>query len=110
MSYPQQAEECPVCYTKLKVETAAIDWGTICEHYETCPNGCYSYEFAYGYTTVFVNIRKHHLQFGWGYSDDKNDVLVETDAIDTACEAARRAQLEDYWSISHQHEGKAGRP
>jgi hypothetical protein len=81
------------------VEISTIDWGAICEHYETCPNKCYAYEFAYGYTTVFVSIREHHLQFGWVYNDDKETIQAEADAINIICEAARRAQLEDYWSI-----------
>lgn len=112
-SYPQQADECPVCYAPLKVQIETIDWmGPICEHYEICPNGCYTYEFAYGYTNVFVTVREHHLQFGWGYSDKREDTKAETDAIDVACEAARRAQLEDYWNlrgINNQNENQAGR-
>jgi hypothetical protein len=40
-------------------------------------------------------VRGHALQFGWGYSDDRQVMTAETDAIDTACEAARRALIED---------------
>ena len=95
-NYPRQTEECPVCYAKMKVEISAIDWmGPICEHYETCPNGCYAYEFAYGSTNVYVTVRDHHIMFGWHYSDDQQALRAESDAIDVACEAARRALLED---------------
>jgi hypothetical protein len=100
--YPRQTDECPVCYAKMKVSTYTLDWmGPISEHYELCPNKCYSYEYSYGYTSVFVNVRGHALQFGWGYSDDRETLRAESDAIDVACEAARRAQLEDYWSLVH---------
>jgi hypothetical protein len=99
--YPRQTDECPVCYSKMKVETGTLDEGTICEHYEICPNKCYAYEFAYGSTAVFVGIRDHHMQFGWNYSDDPQTLRAESNAIDVACEAARRAQLEDYWSLIH---------
>ena len=104
--YPQQFEECPVCYAKLKVETGFLDEGTLCENFETCPNKCYSYEYAYGYTTVYVNVRGHHLMFGWGYSDERQVMQSESSAIDTACEAARRAQLEDYWNLVHGRTGQ----
>jgi hypothetical protein len=89
-------EDCPVCSSQMTEHIDTIDWGgPICEHVATCPNGCYSYEFSYGYTTVFVNVRGHRLQFGWGYSDDKELLRAETDAIDTVCAAARAARLED---------------
>jgi hypothetical protein len=101
--------ECPVCYTEMKEQIETIDWGgPICEHYENCPNDCYLYEFSYGYTTVFVNIRDHHLQFGWGYNDDRGTLYAEQDAINVVIAAAQRAQLEDYWKIVN--ENKAGRP
>lgn len=95
-------EECPVCGREMTVETETIDWGgPICEQYSACPGGCYTYEFSYGYTTVYVSVAGHRLRFGWGYSDGKDAVRAETDAVETACEAAR--------SIIG-NEDKAGRP
>lgn len=91
-------DECPVCYTPLRVEISTIDWiGPIAERYETCPNKCYVYEFAYGSTLVYVNIRGHVMQFSWHYSDNAETIRMESDAIALACGAAQRAQLEDYW-------------
>lgn len=92
-------DQCSVCGTEMKEYVETIDWGgPICEHVATCPNGCYSYEFSYGYTTIHVG----DLRFGWSYSDDKETVKAQTDAIDAACTAAR--QLKD------QNEGQAQRP
>jgi hypothetical protein len=110
-SYPQQSEECPVCFAKMKVETSCLDWyGPIMEHYETCPNKCYLYEFAYGSTRVYVYVRGHAIEFGWSYSDDPQTLRAESDAIDVACEAARRAQLEDYWKLVHGRPIEQGNP
>ena len=95
-------EECPVCNTEMKEYTETIDWmGPIAEHYATCPNKCYSYEYAYGYTTVQVDLSGHNLMFGWSYSDDRETVKAETDSIDVVCALAR--------SII-QDADKAGRP
>src|SRR5271168_1258990 len=88
-------EDCPVCSTELREQHATLDEGTISEHYAVCPKGCYSYEYSYGYTTVQVTIRGHNLMFGWSYSDDKQTTRAESDAINTALEAARHAQVED---------------
>jgi hypothetical protein len=83
------SDECPVCGTTTKEQIDTIDWGgPICEHYVTCPNGCYSYEYAYGCTSIYVG----DLRFGWSYSDDKQVVKAETDAMDAAIEAARENQ------------------
>ena len=83
------SEECPVCSAPMRVYTETIDWsGPICEQGEICPNGCYSYEFAYGYTSVHVA----DAQFGWSYTDDRQVVKAQTDAIDAAIEAVRLAR------------------
>ena len=90
------SEDCPICGKELQVSTMTIDWmGPIAEHYAICPNKDYSYEYAYGYTTVQITIRGHNLMFGWSYSDDKKTLKAETDAIDAVLEAARHAQAED---------------
>lgn len=82
-------DECPICDTQMKVYIDKIDWGgPICENYETCPNGCYAYEYAYGYTTVHVGDK----QFGWTYSTDKEAVHAEQAAVEAAIEAARENQ------------------
>jgi hypothetical protein len=75
--------------------------GPTCEHYQTCPNKCYAYEYAYGYTTVHVFIRGHDIQFGWTYHDIAGTVRDESEAIDVVCGAARLAQLEDYGTLGH---------
>ena len=97
------SDECPICYATVKEETALIDYayGPICEHYVVCPNKCYDYEYAYGTTVVYVTIRGHVLMFGWSYSDDTS--RAEWDAIELACKAAQKAQLEDYWVLVKQH-------
>lgn len=93
------SEDCPICNKELKQETMTIDWlGPIAEHYAICPNKCYSYEYAYGYTTIQVTIRGHNIMFGWSYSDDKTTMKAESDAIDTTLEAARLAQAEDKYA------------
>jgi hypothetical protein len=93
-------EECPVCSAQMKEHIDTIDWGgPICEHVATCPNGCYSYEYLYGYTSVHVA----DSQFGWGYSDDRQAVKAQTDAIDVAIEAVRLAR-------GIPSEDKTGRP
>lgn len=111
LMYPRQNEECPVCFAKCKEDFAYIDqyYGPISEHYITCPNKCFSYEYAYGSTIVYVSIRDHHVMFGWHYTDDPQTIRNEGEAIDLMCEAARRAQLEDYWRIIH-HEDQTKRP
>jgi hypothetical protein len=105
--YPRQSNECPICFAPMKEYTDVIDvyngMGPVCEHYQDCPNKCYSYEYAYGGTRVSVTIRSQHIEFGWHYSDTDQTVRAETDAIDLVCEAARRAQLEDYWNLVHGH-------
>jgi hypothetical protein len=80
------SDECPVCRSPIKEQIDTIDWGgPICEHYAICPNGCYSYEFAYGDTTIYIG----ELRFGWSYSDDKQVIKTQTDAVEAAIEAAR---------------------
>jgi hypothetical protein len=82
-------EECPVCSAQTREQIDTIDWGgPICEHYVTCPNKCYSYEFAYGYTTILVGDK----QFGWTYSTDKETLRAEQAAMDAAIETARENQ------------------
>ena len=80
---------CPICSTEMKEYIDYIDvyngMGPICEHYATCPNKCYSYEFAYGYTTVCVG----EAQFGWAYDTDKETMEADQAAADAAIEAAR---------------------
>src|SRR5271168_1131813 len=89
-SKPQRYEECPVCSAEMTEYIDHIDWmGPIAEHYAVCPNKCYSYEYAYGYTTVQIDLAGHNLMFGWSYSDDHQDVQAETEAIDVVCALAR---------------------
>jgi hypothetical protein len=101
-------DECPVCYAPLKVQTSTVDWGgPIAEQYETCPNKCYIYEFAYGSTLIYVNIRGHAMQFSYHYSDEAETIRLETVAVNLACEAARRTQLEDYWKATTEKVNQA---
>jgi hypothetical protein len=84
-------EDCPICSTPLKEYIDTIDWGgPIAEHYAACPNKCYSYEYAYGYTTVLVGDK----QFGWTYSTDKETLQAEQAAVDAAIETARENQTQ----------------
>jgi hypothetical protein len=71
--------------------TDYIDYwgGPLCEHHLMCPNKCYSYEYAYGYTTVQVTVNGQNIMFGWCYSDDKEIVKAETDSVDVVCALAR---------------------
>jgi hypothetical protein len=85
------SDECPVCRAPIKEQIDTIDWGgPICEHYAICPNGCYSYEFAYGNTIVLVGDK----QFGWTYSTDKETLHAEQAAVEAAIEAAREDQAQ----------------
>jgi hypothetical protein len=89
---------CPVCYAPMKEDIAYVDYGgPVCEHFINCPNKCYSYEYCYGSTMIYVNIRGHHLMFGWYYTehDKPQGVKAEQEAVDLACQAARHALLED---------------
>jgi hypothetical protein len=82
-------DECPVCRAPFKEYMDTVDWGgPIAEHYQICPNGCYSYEFAYGYTTVLVK----GAQFGWTYETDAAARQAEIAAMEVAIEAARENQ------------------
>jgi hypothetical protein len=109
-----QSELCPVCYTPMKEDIAYIDYGgPVCEHFVNCPNKCYSYEFAYGSTIIYVFIRGHALMFGWYYTDHEkpHGTKAERDAIDIAVKAAQMAQLEDYWVLVKKYgEDQANRP
>ena len=105
MRNPLMSEQCPVCATEMTEYHDVIDvyngMGPTSEHYLTCPNKCYAYEYAYGSTTVHVFIRKHDITFGWSYHDNSQTIKDESAAIDVACEAARLAQLEDYGTLGH---------
>jgi len=85
----RSSDLCPICSAELTEYIDYIDvyngMGPICEHYQTCPNKCYSYEFAYGNTTVLVK----EAQFGWTYETDNvtRDSVIA--AMDAAIEAAR---------------------
>ena len=105
--FPRKSEECPVCFASCKEIVGYIDdyYGPMCENYITCPNGCYAYEYAYGSTRVYVMVRNHHIEFGWHYTDEPKTMRYESEAIDLVCEAARRAQLEDYWNLVHGQSG-----
>jgi len=93
-------ELCPVCYAVCKEDIAQVDYtGPVCEHFVLCPNKCYDYSYAYGTTVVNIMIRGHVLTFGWSYTDE--DHRPEMDACHFACQAAQKAQLEDYWNLVH---------
>ena len=95
-------ELCPVCYAPMKEDIAYVDYGgPVCENFLNCPNKCYSYEYAYGSTLIYVIIRGHALMFGWYYTDHDKPFGTkgERDAIDIAIKAAQMAQLEDYWVL-----------
>lgn len=87
---------CPVCYQPITdIHLDVMEGYSPCEHYETCSNGCYAFEFAYGSTRVYVTIRGHHIEFGWHYTDIPGTTADISDAIHLTVEAARRALLED---------------
>ena len=90
------SEKCPVCAAEMSEHHDVIDvyegQGPTSEHYLDCPNKCYSYNYAYGYTTVYVNIEGHHIQFGWSYHDTFQTVKDEGDAIQIVCEVAKHGR------------------
>lgn len=98
---------CPVCAAEMTEYHDVIDvyngMGPTSEHYLTCPKKCYAYEYAYGNTSVHVFVRGHDIQFGWTYHDNSQTIKDEAEAIDVACDAARRAQTEDYGNLGHGH-------
>ena len=96
-------ERCPICNAEMTEYIDYIDWmGPIAEHYAACPNKCYACEYAYGYTTIQVDLGGHNIMFGWSYSEGRDAVQAETDAIDVVCALAR--------SIKQQDENQVGRP
>jgi hypothetical protein len=48
-------QKCPVCGKDLKETYRDCIEGALCELTEECPDGCYSYDFAYGGTTVVID-------------------------------------------------------
>jgi hypothetical protein len=83
----------------MDVDTAVVDvyegHGPECEHFSTCPNKCYVYEYAYGHTTFEIPIRGHLFRFGWVYSDPQHIIKAECAAVDLVVKAAQKCQLED---------------
>ena len=52
--------KCPVCGKDLAgVYLDSIE-GVVCEQGYRCPDGCYSYEYAYGNTTVVIDDEEIH--------------------------------------------------
>ena len=93
------SDQCPVCATQMTEYHDMIDvyngMGPTSEHYLNCPNECYSFEYAFGHTVVYVNLAGHRVAFGWSYDTDPQTVKDESAAIDIACEAARIIYRED---------------
>lgn len=61
---------CPVCDAPMKqTYKDTMDGWLTCEEHEECSADAnhYSYEFSYGYTTVYVG--DNHEEFGMVYSD-----------------------------------------
>lgn len=75
-------ELCPICSAVMPEYTDFIDFGVgsgpISEHYVSCPNKCYAYEYAYGYTTIHVKDQ----EFGWSYQTDVDTRNTEIAAMD----------------------------
>ena len=93
------SDPCPVCATQMTEYHDVIDvyngMGPTSEHYLTCPNKCYAYEYAYGNTSIHVTIRGQHILFGFSYADDSETVRAEDDAVNIAIDAARKVLVED---------------
>lgn len=54
---------CPVCDTDTVNDKSVLDYGTIAESTESCPNGCYYYEYMYGGTSYYIggiDWHEHH--------------------------------------------------
>lgn len=98
MSRSTQPEPCPVCYADMLCQRDYMDGWALEEAFETCPNGCWHYQYAYGSSEIYVTIRGHLISYGWGYSDIGQETR---DTIDTLIHAAQKAQLEDYWNLVH---------
>jgi hypothetical protein len=75
--------------------------GPECEHTDTCPKGCYHYEYMYGVAEFYVQIRHHMLNFGWHYSDPDSVFRSQADAIEIAIQAAKQCQSEDFQNPVH---------
>jgi hypothetical protein len=84
--------ECPVCYSETKYTTEYENY-YLSEESDECPRGCYSYEYSYGSSAIFIPIRGHVISFYWSYNDTGQ--RDRHDAINTVVLAARKALIED---------------
>lgn len=103
MSSSDSGSECPVCYTRCKREIGMESY-YISEDYETCPHGCYAYEFSYGNSCIHFVIRGQHIAFYWHYNEPPGDRLYRTTAVTLVADCARRALLEDLLKLKESRE------
>lgn len=77
---------CPVCGAECKVYDDRTE-GTTRELYQDCPNGCWSYHFAYGSHAEYVGDQ----EWTWHYTDTPEEMNRIQQEIKTATQSAKQS-------------------
>jgi len=64
--YRTYVQLCPICKAHMKEDTDIYN-GSVHENYVDCPNGCYSYAFCTGSTSIRVG----RVEVQYHYTDDE---------------------------------------